>query len=177
VQYLGLTLCPTGLYCNRPDGRRQGRAEGRGWETLSAEWRDDKGQRGLRPNLSHLRLRSGFALPPSGMDKLRTLVQHQQQPRTNTNPGLKRVVRSFSGRFDDNGNYTLPTKSGSIFIFEPKAPNANRSKVGRVLFNGVTIQANGMDKLYFGVMEEYGIVHLRGAGTATMPDGKVFDLK
>ena len=87
------------------------------------------------------------------------------------------VAGGFSGRFDDNGNYTLPTKSGSILILEPRAPNANWSTVGKVLFNGVTIQAKGSDKLYFGVMEEYGIVHLRGAGTAKMPDGKTFDLK
>ncbi|HVR11127.1 MAG TPA: ankyrin repeat domain-containing protein [Thermoanaerobaculia bacterium] len=91
--------------------------------------------------------------------------------------GSMGLAGGFSGRFDDNGNYTLPTKNGSIFIFEPKAANANWAAVGKVLFNGVTIQARGMAKLYFGVMEEHGIVHLRGGGTARMPDGKVLVLK
>ena len=91
--------------------------------------------------------------------------------------GAMGIGGGFSGRFDNNGNYTLPTKSGSIFIFEPKSPNADWSAIGKVLFNGITIQTKGMDKLYFGVMEEYGIVHLRGVGTAKMPDGKVYNLK
>ena len=87
------------------------------------------------------------------------------------------LAGGFQGRFDADGNYTLPTKSGSIFIFEPTRPNATWAAVAQALFNGITIQATGTDKIYFGVMEEYGIVHLRGAGTAIMPDGTTINLK
>jgi hypothetical protein len=66
--------------------------------------------------------------------------------------------------------------NGSLFVFEPKTANAKWSAVGRVLFNGITIEAKGKNTLYFGMIEGHGLVHLLGSGRVTMPNGNIIEL-
>ena len=102
---------------------------------------------GLRPNQPHPRLRSGFALPPSEMDKPRTLVQHQQPPRTNTLPGSKRVVWS-----------------GSLYADRRMTDHGPKSRLLRRSGQDIaeTVEKVRLNKLLFAMAADYRVPRLEG---------------
>ena len=73
-------------------------------------------------------------------------------------------------RFDDTGSPVLPTNDGSILIFKSEEPNPRWADVAEVFLNGVMVQSEGQEPIYFAVLEKLGIVHLQGKCTVTMPD-------
>jgi hypothetical protein len=73
--------------------------------------------------------------------------------------------------FDNYGDITIsPTGSGSIIAFRT---------VGNAFpfLNGVKIESQDGEPVYFVVIAEKGLVHIKGAGTVTTPDGKTTELK
>jgi hypothetical protein len=83
----------------------------------------------------------------------------------------------FSARFDAAGQPVLPSKEGSILIFEPSTPNTRFTDVGEILLGGIIIEAKSKDRIYFGISDKLGLVHLRGECKVIMPDGSSKVLK
>ena len=72
--------------------------------------------------------------------------------------------------FDSRGLMTSPTGGGSIIAFRTDGLKFE-------LFNGIVFQTPGNEPMYFGVLEGKGIVHLKGEGAVTFPDGTTKKLK
>jgi hypothetical protein len=72
--------------------------------------------------------------------------------------------------FDEYGVLTSPTGDGSVIAFRT-------SGLKFELFEGIVFETPGDDPMYFGVVEGKGLVHLKGVGKVSLPDGKTIDLK
>jgi len=72
--------------------------------------------------------------------------------------------------FDEYGVLTAPTGDGSVVAFRTTGLKLE-------LFQGIVFETPGADPMYFGVIEGKGLVHLRGAGKVTLPDGTTVELK
>jgi hypothetical protein len=72
--------------------------------------------------------------------------------------------------FDGGGAPASPTGDGSIIAFQTNGARYEYLK-------GVVITTTGKGTMYFGVWAGKGLVHLKGAGSITLPDGKKVDLK
>jgi hypothetical protein len=79
--------------------------------------------------------------------------------------------------FDDDGELVLPSKDGSILIFETDEPNPTWQETGSKYLGGAVISAKGPGHpVYFGVFDKLGLVHLRGACSVQMKDGTTMAL-
>lgn len=78
-------------------------------------------------------------------------------------PGLNTIS------FDSRGLMTSPTGEGSIIAFRTGGLKFQ-------LFNDIVFQTPGDEPIYFGVLEGKGLVHLKGAGKVTLPDGKTTEI-
>jgi len=72
--------------------------------------------------------------------------------------------------FDGGGAPSSPTGDGSIIAFQTNGIRYEYLK-------GVIITTAGNGTMYFGVWGGQGLVHLKGAGSIALPDGKKIDLK
>ncbi len=72
--------------------------------------------------------------------------------------------------FDERGILISPTGDGSVIAFRTGGLKFE-------LFGGLVFETLGDDPMYFGVVEAKGLVHLKGKGKVTLPDGKTTELK
>ncbi|MGB2937773.1 MAG: hypothetical protein WBD05_06200 [Phycisphaerae bacterium] len=72
--------------------------------------------------------------------------------------------------FDERGILVSPTGDGSIVAFSTDGLKFE-------LVSGLVFETATEEPIYFGVIEGKGLVHLKGAGKVTLPDGKIIDLK
>lgn len=79
-------------------------------------------------------------------------------------PGRRRI------QFDDVGALVSPTGDGSVIAFQTDGLRFE-------LFPGVVFETPGEEPMYFAVIEGKGLVHLKGQGKVTLPDGKTTELK
>jgi hypothetical protein len=85
------------------------------------------------------------------------------------------IPNGFSVRNDNMGRPVLPTKDGSIFIFESKAPNPKWE--WKDFFDGIVIKSEGKEPIYFAVVTELGLVHVQGRCSVTMSDKKTIHIE
>jgi hypothetical protein len=79
-------------------------------------------------------------------------------------PGLGSTI------FDGSGAQSSPTGDGSIITFQTNDFQFEYLK-------GIIITTAGKGTMYFGVWGGQGLVHLKGTGSVTLPDGRKIDLK
>lgn len=72
--------------------------------------------------------------------------------------------------FDEVGMMVSPTGDGSIIAFMTEGLKYE-------VFRGVTVETPAAEPMFFAVLERRGLVHLKGTGKVTLPDGKVSELK
>jgi hypothetical protein len=72
--------------------------------------------------------------------------------------------------FDERGILLSPTGNGSIIAFRTHGLKFE-------LLKGLVFETPGDEPMYFGVIEGKGLVHLKGAGKVTLPDGKAINLR
>ncbi|HVN72531.1 MAG TPA: hypothetical protein VMU10_10975 [Desulfomonilia bacterium] len=72
----------------------------------------------------------------------------------------KRKILSF----DERGILVSPTGDGSIIAFRTGGLKFE-------LLNKIVFETPGNDPIYFGVLKGKGLIHLKGAGKITLPDG------
>jgi hypothetical protein len=72
--------------------------------------------------------------------------------------------------FDERGILTSPTGDGSIIAFRTGGLKFE-------LFKGFVFETPGDEPMYFGVIEGKGLVHLKGMGKVTLPDGNTTALQ
>ncbi len=72
--------------------------------------------------------------------------------------------------FDARGIPTSPTGDGSIIAFRTGG-------IKFELFKGLVFETPADEPIYFAVISGKGLVHLKGAGKVTLPDGKATGLK
>jgi len=72
--------------------------------------------------------------------------------------------------FDERGILVSPTGDGSIVAFSTDGLKFE-------LFAGLVFETPTEEPIYFAVMDGKGLVHIKGAGKVTLPDGKTTDLK
>ena len=82
--------------------------------------------------------------------------------------GGKTVGRASS--VDEQGTLTGPSGDGSIIAFRTDGSKYE-------LFPGIVFETPGKDPMYFGVVGGKGLVHLKGTGKVTLPDGKTVSLE
>lgn len=75
--------------------------------------------------------------------------------------------------FDDDGELVLPSKDGSILIFETDEPNPTWQESAEKYLGGAVISAKGSDPVYFGIFDRLGLVHLYGACSVRLKDGTI----
>jgi hypothetical protein len=71
---------------------------------------------------------------------------------------------------DQSSALASPTGDGSIIAFRTEGLKYELSP-------GVVFETPGKDPMYFAVIEGKGLVHLKGTGKVTLPDGKTVDLE
>ncbi len=71
---------------------------------------------------------------------------------------------------DARGMPITPTGDGSIAAFRTEGQKLQ-------YLNSISMQSAAGDILHFGVIDGVGLVHLRGKGNVTMPDGKEVELQ
>ena len=90
--------------------------------------------------------------------------------RTQSSMGIFSLPGCQSISMDAYGMPITPTGDGSIAGFETEGLKFE-------YLNSIVIQSAEGDTLHFGVIDGMGLVHLRGQGKVTMPDGTEIDLQ
>lgn len=78
----------------------------------------------------------------------------------------RNTVFSFDGR----GLLIGPTSPGSILAFRTGGAKLE-------LFKGMSFETPGSEPMYLMVMKDRGLVHIKGEGRITCPDGKTVEVK
>ncbi len=81
-----------------------------------------------------------------------------------------KTPRRVTYSFDERGILISPTGYGSIVAFRTYGLKFE-------LFKGLVFETPGDEPMYFGVIEGKGLVHLKGTGKVTLPDGKIINLR
>jgi hypothetical protein len=119
-----------------------------------------------------------FILSPEGLGAKWKDWQKSNPNKAVVGYSVKKVEGADTlGRFSPgplSGGKTVvlsgPTGDGSII-----ALSTNGLKYE--LFPGIVFETPGKDPMYFGVIAGKGLVHLKGTGKVTLPDGKTVDLE
>jgi hypothetical protein len=72
--------------------------------------------------------------------------------------------------FDERGLLISPTGDDSIIAFRTGGSMFE-------LFKGIIFETPGNEPMYFGVIKGKGLVHLKGEGKVTLPDGNTTDVR
>jgi hypothetical protein len=81
-----------------------------------------------------------------------------------------KTLRRDTFSFDERGLLISPTGDGSIVAFRTYGLKFE-------LFNGLVFETPGEEPMYFGVIPGKGLVHLKGPGKVTLPNGKTMNLR
>jgi hypothetical protein len=71
---------------------------------------------------------------------------------------------------------TLPTDEGSFFVFKSDVENPTWAQAAKQL-NGIIVESTTIEPIYFVVMDNIELVHLKGRCTVVLPDGTKVEAK
>jgi hypothetical protein len=98
-------------------------------------------------------------------DKSKSLGWFPPGPLSGGKTGAKKTFP-----FDERGLLISPTGDGSIIAFRTEGSKFE-------LFKGIVFETPGNEPMYFGVIKGKGLVHLKGEGKITLPNGMTINVK
>lgn len=123
---------------------------------------------------------SAFTVPFSQLPAIwsRSRTTKTEDPRSvhilHADGGLA-LPPGFTVQFDDQGLPIFP--DGTILVLEPDGENAQWKQIGASLFGGTVIEPLTGNRVFFVLLDEFGLVHLGGAAQVTTQDGSSKELK